>query len=216
VPNETKAVVPEEKMTITSVGILGGGPLGEAFARALARAEINAVISEDGWLPDSLSNVVATLRGWACRTTLKAAADEDVVFLAARWVELAETLARVADWEGRILIDATNSILPPDEPADIGKMTSSEIVRDLSPGAQLVKAFNALPPEVLAAEPQRAGGRRVVFLAGDHLRAKVEVGRLASHMGFAGIDLGGLASGGRLLQFPDGPLWRRNLISFDL
>ena len=70
-------------------------------------------------------------------------------------------------------------------------------MRGLSPGAQLVKAFNALAPEVLAAEPRQAGGRRVVFLSGDHLRAKIEVGRLVAQMGFVGIDLGGLVSGGK-------------------
>jgi len=200
-------------MTITSVGIVGGGPLSEAFARALARAEVRAVISEECWPEESLL-AVADLRGVACRTTLKAAAEEDVVFLSVSWTELAPTLVGIADWEGRILIDATNPILPINEAADIGDKTSSEIVRDLSPGAQLVKAFNALPPAALAAEPRQGDGRRVVFLSGDHLRAKIEVGRLISHMGFAEIDLGGLVSGGRLLQCPDGPLWGRNLVSF--
>ena len=83
---------------------------------------------------------------------------------------------------------------------------------ELSPGAQLVKAFNTLPPELLAAEPMQAGGRRVIFYSGDHLRAKIEVGRLIARLGFAGIDLGPLASGGRLQQFPDGVLWGQNLI----
>jgi 8-hydroxy-5-deazaflavin:NADPH oxidoreductase len=202
-------------MTITRVGIVGGGPLGEAFARALARAEVTAVISEDGWAGDSLSMGVADRGEKPSITTLKAAAEEDVVFLSVGWAELAETLAKIADWEGRILIDATNLILPANRPPDIGSMTSSEIVRGLSPGAQLVKAFNALPPEVLAAEPRRGYGKRVVFLSGDHLRAKIEVSRLIAQMGFVGIDLGSLVSGGRLLQFPDGPLWGRNLMSFE-
>ena len=203
-------------MTISRVGILGGGPLGEAFARALAQAEVRAVISEDGWSEDSLTSVVADLRGMASRTTLIAAAEEDVVFLSVCWAELADTLAKIADWEGRILIDATNPILPANGVAAMGEMTSSEIVRDLSPGAQLVKAFNTLAPEVLAAQPREDRGRRVVFLSGDHLRAKIEVSRLVAHMGFMGVDLGDLASGGRLLQFPDGPLWGRNLVSFEL
>jgi predicted dinucleotide-binding enzyme len=149
-------------------------------------------------------------------TTLKAAAEEDVVFLSVSWAELAETLAKIADWEGRILIDATNPMLPADEPADIGNRISSEIVRDLSPGAQLVKAFNALPAETLGAEPRQDRGRPVVFLSGDHLRAKTEVSRLVTQLGFVGIDLGGLVSGGRLLQFPNGPLWGRDLRSFEL
>ena len=195
---------------------MGGGSRSEAFARALARVGVSTVISNDGWMGDSLSMLVADLRGMVSATTLKAAAEEDVVFLSVRWPELAETLALNADWEGRILIDATDPILPGSEVADIGEMTSSEIVRGLSPGAQLVKAFNTLAPEVLAAEPQQAGGRRVVFLSGDHLRAKIEVGRLVAQMGFVGIDLGGLVSGGKLLQFPDGPLWGRNLVSLEL
>ena len=204
-------------MTITRVGIVGGGPLGEAFARALARVGVSTVISNEGWTGDSLSVLVADLRGMVSVTTLKAAAEEDVVFLSVRWTELAETLAMNRRLGGphpdrRYRSDAAWL----DEVADIGEMTSSEIVRDLSPGAQLVKAFNALPPEVLAAEPQQAGGRRVVFLSGDHLRAKIEVSRLIAQMGFVGIDLGGLVSGGKLLQFPDGPLWGRNLVSLEL
>ena len=182
----------------------------------LARVGVSTVISNDGWMGNSLSMLVADLRGMVSVTTLKAAAEEDVVFLSVRWPELAETLALNADWEGRILIDATDPILPGSEVADIGEMTSSEIVRGLSPGAQLVKAFNSLAPEVLAAEPQQAGGRRVVFLSGDHLRAKIEVSRLVAQMGFVGIDLGGLVSGGKLLQFPDGPLWGQNLVSLEL
>jgi 8-hydroxy-5-deazaflavin:NADPH oxidoreductase len=203
-------------MTITRVGIVGGGPRGEAFARALVRAEVTAVISEDGWMGDSLSVVVADRCEMQSITTLKAAAEEDVVFLSVSWAELTETLAKTADWEGRILIDATNPMLPANDPANIGNRTSSEIVRDLSPGAQLVKAFNALPPEALAAEPRQDHGRRVVFLSGDHQRAKTEVGRLIDQIGFLGIDLGGLVSGGKLLQFPDGPLWGRDLRSFAL
>lgn len=207
--------VSERRMTIRRVGIIGGGPLGEAFARALAQAEVRAVISEDGWAKDSLSCVLADLQGMASRATLMAAAEEDVVFLSVCWAELADTLAKIADWEGRILIDATNPMLAANEAAEIGAMTSSEIVRDLSPGAQLVKAFNALAPEALA-EPRVDRGRYVVFLSGDHLRAKIEVSRLVAHMGFIGVDLGDLVSGGRLLQFPDGPLWGRNLVSFEL
>jgi predicted dinucleotide-binding enzyme len=196
-------------MTITRVGVVGGGPLGKAFVRALARADVTAVISEGAWTDDDQCKEAST-------ATLKAVADEDVVFLSVSWAELARTLAKIADWEGRILIDATNPMLPANEPADIGNRTSSEIVRDLSPGAQLVKAFNTLPPEALYAEPRPDHGRRVVFLSGDHARAKTEVGRLVHQLGFVGIDLGGLVSGGRLLQFPDGPLWGRDLRSFEL
>src|SRR4051794_37452522 len=79
-----------------------------------------------------------------------------------------------------------------------------------------VKAFNSLSPEFICAEARQFGGRRVVFFSGDHIRAKREAARLIGCLGFAGIDLGGLAEGGRLQQFPDGPLRGLNLITFDV
>lgn len=198
-------------MTITRVGVLGGGPLGQAFARTLARVGVTTVIGNSR-TGESLSSLLADLHGIATTTTLRQAAEEDIVFLSVLWNELGETLSVIADWESRILIDATDPILPGGEVADLGGKTSSEIVSELSPGAQLVKAFNTLPPDLLAAEPRQAEGKRVVFYSGDHVRAKVEVGRLIAQFGFAAIDLGGLASGGRLQQFPGGPLWGQNLI----
>lgn len=206
----------EEPMTITRVGILGGDELGAAFARALARVEIRAVLSEDSWSAHSLSALLGDIQDSISVTPLKAAAEEDVVFLAVRWTELAETLAPIADWEGRILIDATGPEGPSCGSVDIGYKTSSEWVRDLCPGAQLVKAFNGMPAQALAAGPWQGRGTRVIFLAGDHARAKLEVRRLIMQMGFEAIDLGDLASGGKLLQFPDGSLWGKTLVRVEL
>ena len=197
-------------MTITRVGVVGSGPLGQAFAHALGKVGVTAVIGAVG--PEKpISAAIADRLSIATAASLRRAAEEDVVFLSVPWNELGETLALIADWESRILIDATNAILPGSEIADLGEKTSSEIVSGLSPGAQLVKAFNTLPPETLA-EPSQTEGARVVFLSGDHVRAKVEVGRLIARLGFAGIDLGSLSSGGRLYQFPDGPLWGQHLV----
>ena len=197
-------------MTITRVGVVGSGPLGQAFAHALGKVGVTAVIGAVG--PEKpISAAIADRLSIATAASLRRAAEEDVVFLSVPWNELGETLALIADWESRILIDATNAILPGSEIADLGEKTSSEIVSGLSPGAQLVKAFNTLPPETLA-EPSQTEGARVVFLSGDHVRAKVEVGRLIVRLGFAGIDLGSLSSGGRLYQFPDGPLWGQHLV----
>jgi predicted dinucleotide-binding enzyme len=88
-------------------------------------------------------------------------------------------------------------------------------VGELAPGAQLVKAFNTLAPQVIAANPQQAGGRRVIFFSGDHVRAKGEVARLIARLGFAGVDIGTLADGGRLMQFPHGVLRGLNLIKVE-
>jgi predicted dinucleotide-binding enzyme len=190
-------------MTITRVGVVGSGPLGQAFAHALGKVGVVAVIGAGG--PEKpISAAIAVRPSIETAASLWQAAEEDVVFLSVPWNELSQTLAPIADWESRILIDATNAILPGSEIADLGQKTSSEIVSGLSPGAQVVKAFNMLSPETLA-EPRPTEGVRVVFLSGDHLRAKVEVGRLIARLGFIGIDLGGLSSGGRLINFRTDP-----------
>jgi predicted dinucleotide-binding enzyme len=54
-----------------------------------------------------------------------------------------------------------------------------------------------------------------MFYSGDDAKAKAEVGALIDRLGFFGIDLGALAIGGRLAQFPGGPLPALNLVKFD-
>ena len=54
----------------------------------------------------------------------------------------------------------------------------------------------------------------MLFYAGDDAQAKAEVGALIDRLGFFGIDLGMLAVGGRLVQFPGGPLSALDLVKF--
>lgn len=163
--------------------------------------------------PESLAEVTAALGPGVGAATLEEAAAGHIVVVAIPWSQLASVLGRIADWSGRLVIDATNPIEPPHfTVADLGDRSSSEVVADLVPGAHLVKAFNTLTPSMLAADPREAGGHRVIFFSGDNADAKAEVNAVLSSCGFAGIDLGGLATGGRLQQFPGGPLPALNLI----
>jgi predicted dinucleotide-binding enzyme len=60
-------------------------------------------------------------------------------------------------------------------------------------------------------QAQAAPGRRVLFVSGDDGAAKSEVAELFETAGFTPIDLGGLATGGRL-QARGGPFAGRNLV----
>ena len=83
---------------------------------------------------------------------------------------------------------------------------------DTLPGARVVKSLNALTPPIVAKDPREAGGQRVMFLSGDNADATTAVAVLLNRFGFAGIDLGDLANGGRLQQFPGGPFPTLNLV----
>jgi predicted dinucleotide-binding enzyme len=145
--------------------------------------------------------------------TREEAARADIVFVAVNWTKLPAALAGLPEWNGRIVIDANNPIEAPlFKPVDLKGRVSSDVVADLVPGARVVKAFNHLPAAVLASDPRSDGGRRVLFYSGNDSAARAEVAELVDRIGFVGIDLGSLAVGGRLAQFPGGPLPNQNLI----
>jgi 8-hydroxy-5-deazaflavin:NADPH oxidoreductase len=195
-----------------TIGIIGSGAIGTAFARALARAGIEATISNSRG-PGSLNDLVQELGPSIKSGTREQAARADIVLVAVNWAKLPAALAGLPEWSGRILVDANNPIEAPlFKPVDLKGRVSSEVVADLVPGARLVKAFNHLRAELLAGNPQSDGGRRVLFYSGNDSAAKAEVAALIDRIGFAGIDLGSLADGGRLAQFPGGPLPNQNLV----
>jgi predicted dinucleotide-binding enzyme len=195
-----------------TIGIIGSGAIGTAFARTLARAGIEAIISNSRG-PDSLKELVRELAPSIKAGRREEAARADIVFVAINWTKLPAALAGLPDWNGRIVIDANNPIEAPlFKPVDLKGRVSSEVFADLVPGARVVKAFNHLRAEVLANNPKADGGQRVLFYSGNDAAAKAEVAALIDRIGFVGIDLGSLAVGGKLAQFPGGPLPNKNLI----
>ena len=195
-----------------TVGIIGSGAIGTAFARTLARVGIPATIANSRG-PDSLQALVHELGPSIKAGTREEAARAEVVFIAVNWTKLPAALAGLPDWNGRIVIDANNPIEAPlFKPVDLDGRVSSEVFADLVPGARVVKAFNHLRAEVLAGDPKADGGQRVLFYSGNDNAAKAKVAALIDQIGFVGIDLGSLAVGGKLAQFPGGPLPNQNLV----
>lgn len=138
-----------------------------------------------------------------------------IVFLAVNWSSIPDAVGQLGPWHGRIVIDANNAVeAAPFRAVELHGRASSAVLAELLPGARVVKAFNHLAASMLASDPQAEGGRRALFYAGDDADAKTVVGDLIQQLGFAGIDLGTLDGGGRLAQFPGGPLPLLNLVRF--
>ncbi|WP_077967483.1 NADPH-dependent F420 reductase [Ensifer adhaerens] len=197
-----------------SIGIIGAGNIGAAFARALARNSISATIANSRG-PASLAVLETELKPFIKAGTLEEAASADIVLVAVNWSKLPQALKGLPDFGGRIVIDANNPIEAPlFKPAELNGRLSTEIFADLVPGARVVKAFNHLQPHLISGDPKAEGGSRVLFYSGDDARSKAEVGALISRLGFTGIDLGPVSVGGKLVQFPGGPLPTLNLVKF--
>ena len=199
---------------MSSIGIIGAGNIGRAIAQALSAKGIAVTLSNSRG-PESLATTVAELGPLVTAGTREEAAAKDIVFVAVNWSKLPDALAGLPPFDGRVVVDANNPIEAPlFKPAELGGRLSSEIFADLVPGARVVKAFNHLLSQLLATDPASDGGKRVLFYSGDDAGAKAAVGALIDQLGFFGIDLGSLAIGGRLTQFPGGPLPALNLVKF--
>jgi predicted dinucleotide-binding enzyme len=195
-----------------NIGIIGAGGIGQALAAHVAKAGYEVIVSNSRG-PESLGGLVRELGPRARAETREKAAQADVVMLSVPWEQVRAALSDLPAWDGRILIDATNPVVQPGfRLADLNGSSSSEIVASLAPGARVVKVANTLLRAVLEADPNEAGGHRVLFMSGDDAAAKADVSGIFNKVGFATIDLGGLASGGKLQQFPGGPLPTLNLI----
>lgn len=197
-----------------SIGIIGAGNIGRAIATALANKGIAATLANSRG-PESLAEVVAGIGPEITAVTREEAAAKDIVFVAVNWSKLPAALADLPDFRGRIVVDTNNPIEAPlFKPFDLDGRASSEVFADMVRGAHVVKAFNHLQPHLVSGDPTSEGGKRVLFYSGGDAAAKAEVGALIDRLGFAGIDLGTLATGARLVQFPGGPLPALNLVKF--
>jgi 8-hydroxy-5-deazaflavin:NADPH oxidoreductase len=191
--------------TEIDVGIIGAGRIGQAMARTALRAGRTVVISNSRG-PQTLTSVAGMLGDGVSAGTVEQASAAGIVVLAVPWGNVRDAVQGL-EWNGQVVIDATNDF----DPSDLNGRTSSEVVADLVSPAPVVKAANTLGAAVLASDPHEAGGRRVIFLSGDDADAKSEVIALFEDAGFVAIDLGGLVAGA-VMQQVGGPLAGVNLI----
>jgi hypothetical protein len=190
---------------MTEIGIIGAGHLGRAMARVALRAGRTVVIANTR-SPDSLASVISDLGDGATAGTPTDAAAAATVVIAVPWDRVRDAV-RGLQWDGKIVIDATNDWAAD----DLNGTTSSEIVAALVVGARVVKAANTLNADMLASDPHQVDGQRVLFVSGDDDDAKKAVSGLFQDAGFAVIDLGALGTGG-LMQQIHHPLAGLNLI----
>jgi predicted dinucleotide-binding enzyme len=186
------------------IGIIGSGRIGGTAARLFVQSGHEVAIANSRG-PDSLADLVGELGENARAATVDEAADFGEVVLEAipfgRYGELpADHLA------GKIVIDADNYYPARDghiDELDSDRTTSTELIARHLEGARMVKAFNTINAGELASDGRPDAPREerlALFVAGDDEDAKRVVSRLIEDIGYAPVDSGSLAEGGRRQQ----------------
>jgi predicted dinucleotide-binding enzyme len=165
---------------MVTIGIIGGGNVGGALARGLAAAGHQVTVGLRA--PGGERGAALATAGLTVTTPAEAAGDAEVVILAVPAPQLADVVPSLGSVAGTIVVDATNAV---GGPVPGGHPTVFDHVVDLAPGALVVKAFNTIGAEHLA-----AGGGLFLPVAG-HDAGRPAVLALAADLGFDPVDLGG-------------------------
>ncbi len=175
------------------ISIIGAGNVGMALGAAFTRR--GEVVHFGVPDPDKYRAAVQALGPLAhIAPTLEAIAASDVAILAVPHAALPAIAQALPDWQGRIVVDATNPLAPGLSGLTLGTHTSgAEELARLAKGARVVKAFNTTGAENMA-DTQYAGGAPWMPVCSDDAQARQRVLALATLIGFDAVDMGPLSA----------------------
>jgi predicted dinucleotide-binding enzyme len=185
---------------MTTWGFIGSGNIGTTVARLAIDAGHNVVMSNSRG-PATLAGLVSELGPNArAATAEQAAADGDVVVVT---IPLKSYRGVPVDaLKNKVVIDTMNYY--PERDGQIAELddettTTSELLQAHLPGSKVVKAFNNIYFEHLAALARAKGAddRSALAIAGDDADAKAVVVQLLDEIGYDTVDLGPLTEGWR-------------------
>ncbi len=183
-----------------SIAIIGAGNVGMALGQALTRRGESVVFGVPE--PQKYAAAVAALGNRArLTTTHDAIAASDLIILAVPHAATAGIAQSVTDWQGKVLVDATNPLAPGLAGLTLGTTTSAaEVLAQQARGARVVKAFNSTGAENMA-DAAYAGGLPMMPVCGDDADARQRVMTLATLIGFEAVDMGPLMAARYLAPF---------------
>jgi predicted dinucleotide-binding enzyme len=184
-------------MADINVGILGSGDVGKSLARGFAGVGHEVKIGSRS--PEKLRDFASETKGVSAGTFEETAAFGDLLALATLGTAAEEAiqLAGAKNFDGKVLIDATNPLdfsggMPPK--LFVGHTDSlGERVQRWLPGAKVVKAFNTVG-NAFFVNPDFPNGPPDMFICGNDADAKKIVSQICAHWGWGVIDLGGIES----------------------
>jgi len=197
-----------------NIGVIGSGNIGGTVTKLVAAAGHQVAVANSRG-PDTLAGLVAEAGPNVRAATIEEAAAFGDLIVVAVPVKAYPDLPADA-FEGKIVVDAGNYYPQRDgqiAALDSDETTSTELLATHLHGSRPVKAFNTMNfrPLGSAGQPDAPRAERLaLMIAGDDEQAKTTVAGLVDELGFAAVDTGSLAAGGRRQQ-PGSPLYNVEL-----
>lgn len=187
------------------IGIIGSGNVGGTLGSRWAAAGHTVIFSSRNPTSPEMTALVAQAPNARAATATEAVAASEVILLATPWPATRAAVEAAGSLAGKVLIDATNPLLPQLAGLEYGNSTSgAEQVAGWAAGARVVKAFNTVGANVMV-DPRFGDRAATLFYCGDDAAAKQAVHQLATELGFEANDAGPLRQA-RLLE-PFALLW---------
>jgi len=176
-----------------TIAVIGTGNVAQALGPAFAGQGHRIVYGSRNPESSKTRRLLEETGEDATATSSSAAAEQaEIVVLAVPGMMVADITRDLGDLSGKIIIDPTNPLKRKLMTFQHGVDTSNaEIIQEIAPDADVVKAFNTLNWKTML-DPDTAGGPVSIPLAGDSRRAKRTVAKLVEGMGLEPIDVGGI------------------------
>ena len=185
---------------MTTWGLIGSGHIGSTVARLAVAAGHDVVLSNSRG-PETLADLVDELGPHArAASPAEAARAGDLVVVTIPLRSYPQVPAQ--ELRGKVVVDTMNYY--PQRDGHIAELddestSSSELLQAHLPEAKVVKAFNNIFFQHLAALPRPSGAedRSALAIAGDDQAAKRVVSEQLDAIGYDTVDLGPLSEGWR-------------------
>ena len=174
------------------IAIIGTGNVGSALGKGWASKGHTILFGTRRPESEKVQKLLAEVGEGGTAVSIPSAIQQaNIILLATPWNVVSQVTESVTDWQGKIVIDATNPIAPGLQLAVGHTISAAEQLATHLPGASVVKAFNTTGAENMA-DPRYDGEPITMFICGDDADAKATVTELAEGLGFDVADVGGL------------------------
>jgi predicted dinucleotide-binding enzyme len=178
-----------------AIAIIGAGARGMALAAALTRAGENILfgVRDKARTGEDVKRRASTFADVVVTDIEDAVASSGIVIVAIPYPAVLHVAAAII-WDGRILVDPTNPVLPDHSGLMVsGTVSAAEEIAARASSARVVKAFNCLFPEVLQ-DADFGEGQPFLPVCGDDRAAVDAVIALARRMALDATYAGPLSS----------------------